>query len=166
LVESDLNTFIKNSFLQDEQFAHKIADPHKSVATQASQNPFDGFAVSMNGIYFWESKLIKNEYKAFSFKLIQPHQISNLLKINRIAKEKNWDHVKCLIMLGIWKAHKYCHLYAFDIEYINNLVLSGKKSITKKELLELQATNLVVIKNKMFDYNIINGSIIYGQETI
>jgi penicillin-binding protein-related factor A (putative recombinase) len=144
--EQTLNTIIKNSFSQDNNFAYKIPDPGASNALSTNKRPFDGFVIGKNfGTVCWEAKF-QRTYKAFSFSLIQPHQIENLTKISNFKLEKVFP----LIILGVWESRKYFDIFLFDINYILNLTKREKKSILFKELLELKDNYAIEVKNQLF----------------
>ena len=147
--ESDLNTFIKNSWL----WGSKIPDPPKAVATQVRQNPFDGFSIFDTGVCYYETKLLKN-MKAFPFDSIREHQIYNLVKISEIAKKQKLGIVWPVILLGIWISRKSLNLFAFHIDYIVYLKNQGKKSLSKKDLLEFeQAGKYFPIEKGVYDFS-------------
>ena len=129
--EKDLNSIINRSFSQ-YGFSHKIADGIGGISVQ---NPFDGFSVMHNLPWYWESKLLKG-YKAFNFKKIEDHQIENLLKI----KNGLGNNCCSLIILGVFEPRQYFDIFFFDISYIVKL-MNKKKSILKKELLELKKSD-------------------------
>lgn len=111
------------------------------------QNPFDGFSVMHNLPWYWESKLLKG-YKAFNFKKIEDHQIENLLKI----KDGLGDNCYSLIILGVFEPRQYFDIFFFDTGYIMDRIVEGKKSILKKELLEIKENEkykkIIRIENK------------------
>lgn len=126
--EKDLNSIINRSFSR-YGFSHKISDPMHGTGIQ---NPFDGFSVFYDSPWYWESKLLKG-YQAFNFKKIEKHQIDNLFFI-----KQELDHCYSLIILGIYEPRKYFDVLFFDITCIKNLINLNKKSLLKKELLELK----------------------------
>jgi hypothetical protein len=126
--ESDLNTDLIRLF-KAFGFAYKIPDPAQTQALSASKRPFDGFArfsEPVNDFYF-ESKLIKGDLKAFSLNRVEDHQLDNLLKI----KEKGGFTA---VILGVWKPRKDYWFLCFDPGFLLSLAEQGKKSINKKEL--------------------------------
>lgn len=137
MLEKDLNSIINRS-LSEYGFSHKIADPMHGTGTQ---KPFDGFSVFLNSSWYWESKFLKG-YQAFNFKRIESHQMDSLLYI-----KKELDKVYSLIILGVYYPRKYFDLYFFDIDYIYNLI-DSKKSILKKELLDLKNNHSIKIIRK------------------
>lgn len=152
MVESDLNSIITKTFNEDPEgsWAYKPADPRGQFAYSSQEIPFDLFAASSEGnLYFWESKLIKNQYSAFSFNSIREHQYANLLKLNKIFKP--FDNIFCIIVLGIWIPRKSFDLMFFDIELIDHL-RQNSKSIKKKELKEIKEKgSFLSIKKSTFD---------------
>jgi hypothetical protein len=132
----------------------------------ASQNPFDLFFYSKNFNGCIESKLIKNEYQAFSFSLIKPHQITNLDLISQICKIQSFP-VYTLICLGIWIPRKEIDLFFFDISFILDCINTGKKSVLKKELLDLKSKGkFISMKKQIFDVNEIPKKVIYKLEGV
>ncbi len=125
--ENDLNRIV-NKGIKRYGFSHKIADPMHGTG---AQNPFDGFSVFYKKSWYWESKLLKG-YQAFNFKKIEEHQDVNLTYIKNETPES-----ECLIILGVYEPRKYFDIFLFSIEYINEL-MKNKKSILKKELLEMK----------------------------
>lgn len=158
--ESDLNSIIANSFREGGWFAFKIPDPHSSSAKTSSQLPFDGFALYDEGAFYWESKLMKGDYRAFPFSSIQPHQLSNLSLIGRVAKESGLTFVRSCVMLGVWKSRDYFDLYAFDMGYIIDAMEKGSKSILKKDLLSMRDRHRIGISNRLFDVSLISERVV------
>ncbi len=150
--EKEINTIINNNFKRFG-FSHKIADP---MGGTGIQNPFDGFSVMNNTCMYWETKRLV-DYQAFNFRKIEEHQIKNLKLIKDIS-----SYTMCLIILAIWKSHKYLDLFFFDISYIlYNRDILGKKSILKKELLNFKVNNkYLTVKKKVFDVNKIYDKVI------
>lgn len=157
--EKDINKVINKSFAE-HGFSHKIQDPPQAVATTFGKNPFDGFSV-VDGIhYYWETKLIKG-YKAFSFSSIQPHQNESLTQIKYSGK---FQDTRSLVIFAVWEPRKTKELYIFDIGYINYLINQGVKSIKKKEILQYrEQEKYLEIKKEKFDYEKLEGAIIYGE---
>lgn len=131
--ESQLNTIISNS-LKTIGWAYKISDP---MGGTGIQNPFDGFGVYNKYSIYWEAKLLKS-YQAFNFKKIESHQLKNLIDINNILLNNCYT----IIVLGIFESRKYFDVYFFDIKYIDKLIKNNKKSVLKKELLELKKQDM------------------------
>jgi penicillin-binding protein-related factor A (putative recombinase) len=142
MLEKDLNRTINYSF-NKLGWGFKIADPQRAVVTVSAKNPFDGFAVTQDNFVYYESKLLKGGYKAFSFSLIQEHQIKNLLRIKQVNPE-----ALCLILLGIWERNVLYEIMAFDIMFILGRLETGKKSLLKTELLSFRVADKVVKKEK------------------
>lgn len=129
----------------------------------SSKNPFDLFGISENLVFYWESKLIKNDIKSFSFSAIREHQTANLLKIKEIVKNTLLESfVFPCVSLGIWIPRKPIELFLFDIEYITNLQKMSKNSLVKKDLIKLIEQNKSIkIVNQKFDIRTIKEKIIY-----
>lgn len=167
MVESGLNTIITKTFNNDPEgsWAYKPADPRGQFAYSSQEIPFDLFAASSEGnFYFWESKLIKNKYSAFSFNSIREHQYHNLLKLKNIFRKFN--NVFCIIALGIWIPRKSFDLMFFDIELINEL-RQESKSIKQKDLLRLRDNDLYLpIMKQSFDIHQIPEKILWNRGDI
>ena len=160
--ESDLNNIIRRNICEQNGWAHKIADPAGIAAKMASQNPFDGFGYTDKFNIVWESKLIKQDFKAFNFNDIRDHQISHLSKIREITKNQSMQTI-CAITLGIWIPRHGITLFVFSIDYINNLMKLEKKSILKKELLQLRSEEKCIeIKKESFNINELKIKLIEG----
>ncbi len=153
--EKKLNTIINNNF-KHIGFSYKIPDPMQGVG---GQRPFDGFSVFNNKSFYWETKLLKG-YQAFSFKKIEEHQLLNLL----IIKQKNQSAIS-LILLGVFMPYKYFDLFFFDKDFIHKLILEGKKSFLKKELLSFKERNThLSIKKERFNTAMIMEKIISNEK--
>jgi hypothetical protein len=119
-------------------FFYKIPDPRQVFTESSRQNPYDYISANPYMISFVECKLLKG-YQSFNFGHIREHQIYNLMLIkNAIDNLKISDKVFSLICLGIWESRKYFDVMFFDISYIYNLMQMGKKSLLKKELLDIK----------------------------
>jgi hypothetical protein len=128
--EAVLNHDLISLFKSTGHFAYKIGDPPKSNVLAASKRPFDGFArfsEPVNDFYF-ESKLIKNNLKAFSLDRVEAHQLSNLLQIKRSGG-------LTAVILGVWLPRRDYWFMCFDPEFLLDLMKRGKKSINKKWLI-------------------------------
>jgi penicillin-binding protein-related factor A (putative recombinase) len=155
--EKDLNRIINKTFAE-RGFSHKLQDPPQAVAKTFGKNPFDGFAMVDGVPIYWEAKLNKG-YSALSFSKIQEHQLDSLLTLG------DSGFAFPLIMWGIYEPRKVKHIYTFDIDFISSLIQQGKKSITKKELLEFHEKNMYVeIKKEYFDIDQFWHRIIHGRE--
>lgn len=158
--ESDLNRIIVKN-INSDSWAHKIADPAGIAAKMASKNPFDGFGFSKNFSICFESKLIKNEFRAFQFNAIKPHQIANLLKIRELTINYS-PTMLCCIVLGVWFPRRYIELFVFDIMLINKLITNGEKSLLKKDLINLSNSHssLKIIHGE-FNIRLLKEKILY-----
>ena len=125
--ESELNTIITRSIKINSNFGHKLSDQ------SYDQKPFDGFGIINNKPAYFESKLIKNDFKSFNFNIIEDHQYVNLTNID--SQLKDLPHYS-LITLGIWIPRKLFYTFFFDINFIKLTKENGKNSFLKKELLE------------------------------
>jgi hypothetical protein len=167
VVESDLNSIITKAFNNDPEgsWAYKPTDPRGQFAYSSQEIPFDLFAASSEGnFYFWETKLIKHKYSAFSFNSIRDHQYRNLTKLENIFKK--FHNVFCIIALGIWIPRKSFDLMFFNIDLINEL-RNGSKSIKQKDLLAIREKGLYLsIKKQSFDIRAIPSKIIWNREDI
>ncbi len=121
--EAELNRIIKNSM----DVGYKIPDAAKSEVYTSVARPFDVMGVHEGKCVFIESKFMK-ELKAFSFSLIRDHQIQWLNKFNTAESSV------CLVALGVKVTSRDKRLYLFDINYINDLISKGEKSIKAKDL--------------------------------
>lgn len=158
--EKELNRVITKN-LADSGWGYKIADPAGVAAKMSTQNPFDGVGFTEKFGICFESKLIKNAFRAFSFNAIRPHQITHLLKIREVTYNYETPII-CCITLGVWFPRKYIELFVFDIVLINDLIKKGEKSILGKEL--ENRSNLgesIKIKGGIFDANLIREKVIY-----
>jgi hypothetical protein len=130
MLEKDLNRDLIHLFVtQGKAWGYKIPDPPKQMALNSSKRPFDGisrFNPPINDFYF-ESKLIKGNLKAFSLNRVEEHQLDNLLQI----KEKGG---LTAVILGVWIPRRDYWFICFDPKFLLDLVKQGKKSINKKEL--------------------------------
>lgn len=149
--EADLNTIVKNSVNETiGGWAYKIPDPQGQQAISAVQRPYDGFGFLNYSPLYWEGKFQKG-YKAFNFKRIEDHQIDNLT-IAQVLSKKNKIPVYSCVALGVWQSREYFDVFFFDIESLNQLIGSGKKSILKKELEHLKVKGMCVpVKKKLFN---------------
>jgi hypothetical protein len=127
--ESNLNHDLVHLFKSTGAFSYKIEDPHKAQVLSSSKRPFDGFARFSEPVndFWFESKLIKGNLKAFSLNRIEDHQLDNLLQI----KKKGG---LTAVILGVWIPRKDYWFMCFDPEFLMSLIKQGKKSINKKEL--------------------------------
>jgi penicillin-binding protein-related factor A (putative recombinase) len=152
--ESDLNTIIRNSFLKKGNWCFKIPDPQGMAAMSSSKSPFDLFGLTTEYVFYWESKLIKHEYSAFSFSSIEPHQLENLKKIKDLVKGTPLEpFVLTVVVLGVWIPRKSWELFIFDIDFILKEIESGNKSVKKKQLLDIREKKSILIsKDLTFDY--------------
>lgn len=144
--ETDLNSIITKNFNQIKQFAYKIPDPSKGIATSASKRPFDIFAVTVKDVFCIEVKLMKNKVIAFAFNKVEPHQFWYL----RLIRNLNLD-VYSLVILGVWISRKPIQLLVFDIDYLQRRQATGEKSIKQKEMLELLSSKAITMDKKIFD---------------
>lgn len=151
MLEKDLNSIIVKSFEKEGDFAYKIPDPPKMVATSSAERPFDWFSMG-KVTYFAESKLVK-PYKAWNFNSISDHQWKNIGLIDSLSKRFNLQSVvRGIFVLGVWVKYKETSLYFFEYDTIKKAREAGKKSFKMKELLRLKelGMNTLVIK-KFFD---------------
>jgi hypothetical protein len=125
--ESDLNTILTRSIKLNSNFGHKLSDQ------SYDQKPFDGFGIINKKPAYFESKLLKNDIKAFNFNLIEDHQFANL---NVISEHLNELPHYTFISLGIWIPRKIFYVFFFDINFFKEVKESGKNSFLKKELLD------------------------------
>ncbi len=144
--EKILNRWIANSF----PWSHKLPDPPPGTSLTANKRPFDGFAVTPQGPVYWEAKLMK-QLQAFSFARIEPHQIYNLCMGKNILKNSGHEGY-FVVILGVWNKGKGIKAWLFDIHLISQLVESGKKSFTKKDLEALDEFSHQS-KNERFEFN-------------
>ncbi len=146
--EKDFNRVIISNFNRKVEemrvrWGHKIADPGKFDATTTSKRPFDGFTVGEYIIYF-ESKLVKNGYKAWAFDSMREHQIDNLSTIKRVAEHYGHEKVLPLVFVAFWESRKIYEFFVFDIDFIIKTMTTGKKSFNKKELLAWKEKGLAI----------------------
>ena len=139
--EADLNHDIVALFKDHGAMAHKLPDPNKVTALEASKRPFDGFArfpPPINDLWF-ESKLIKNKVQAFSPRRVEDHQFDALRQIKR-------NGGNAAIILGCWIPRKDYWFMVFDIDFIFNL---GNVSIKQRDLFYYCEKNLnISLKSK------------------
>lgn len=158
--EKDFNRIIVKN-LNEKNWGFKISDPAGVAAQMASKNPFDGFGYTSHFNICFESKLIKNNIKAFAFNSIKPHQITHLSKIKEITKHQTFNFL-CVILLGIWIPNKNIILLSFDIDFINKTLKENKKSFTKKDILKfVEYGKYISIEHKIFDINLLLEKTIY-----
>ena len=133
LKEANLNRDLVSLFKDHNALAYKIPDPEKSNVLNASKRPFDGFArfpPPVNDFWF-ESKLIKNQVKAFSISRVEEHQIEALRQIKQ-------NGGRAVVILGCWIPRRDYWFMLFDIDFI--IEFQGT-SIKQKELLVLRESN-------------------------
>jgi penicillin-binding protein-related factor A (putative recombinase) len=128
--EADLNHSLVSLFKTTGSFAYKIPDPARSQALSSSKRPFDGFARFSKPVndFWFETKLMKNKISAFSLDRVDIHQYASLLQIKRSGG-------LAAIILGVWIPRRDYWFVCFDPEFLTGLADSGKKSISKKELI-------------------------------
>jgi hypothetical protein len=129
MLEKNLNHDLVSLFKDNGAMSWKIPDPNQAMVLNASKRPFDGFArfpPPVNDFWF-ESKLIKNQVKAFSPSRVEEHQFEALQHIKR-----NGGHAA--IILGCWIPRQDYWFMVFDVDFI--IGLEGV-SIKKKDLLSL-----------------------------
>lgn len=154
--EAQVNTIITRT-LNNKYWGYKIPDPQGQFAPMAVKRPFDGFGMFPDSPFYYETKLIKGGYKALSFSRIEEHQIESLLKIRSLKLDAN-----CVVIACVWEPRKIFELYVLDIILMVHLIDSGKKSILKKEFLELKEKGYAIpIKKKEFDIDLLVEKIIY-----
>lgn len=155
--ESNFNSVIIKTFNSyGNGWAYKIPDPQGIVAVNSVKRPFDVIANYDNESYYIESKLLKNDFLNFNFKRLEDHQVWNLKQI----KESN-EYALCLVFIAYWISRKIYEFFVLDIEYILKQIGKNKKSLLKKELLELKQNNMSVkIKKGKFDIDEMRSKII------
>jgi len=159
--EKDFNTILNRS-LKTLGFSYKIPDPSAFDATITIKRPFDIFCVNPLFIAYIESKLLKG-YQSFNFKRLQEHQSQSLEDIDYIVgQKKEWDNIYPLVVVAFWSSREYYDIYFIHIEVVIRAIEKGKKSILKKEFLELKKKELfLTVKNKCIEVEKIPDKIIY-----
>lgn len=152
--ESDLNRIVFSSFRQNNFFAYKIPDPPGQVVSSEVKRPFDGFAISDQGVFFLEGKLIKGNYSSFNFSILETHQIYSLNLINSIQVQYPNKICYPLVYVAWWVSRQIFDVAFFDMGVIKQLQDSGKNSLIKKEILRLKDKGLFIpIKKQVLDIN-------------
>lgn len=157
--EAKLNTIIKNS-INIHEWAFKIPDHAKGKSFVT--NPFDGFGILNNKPLYYETKLIKKGIYAFSFDRIEEHQWKNLKQISDLLK----DNCYCFIFVGFYEIRKLKIVMVFDFNFLWQEKQLGRKSFTKKELMQFYNDNKYLPIQKVLLTNDKKQDIIEGLESI
>jgi len=177
--EVDLNRKIKEVFISMKStvfthvtteggWAYKIPDPSKYDVYTTSKRPFDGVAVRLNNVIFWEAKLVKG-YQAFNFKNIKDHQIWNLSAIqNQIINDPKQANIFPILIIAIWESRKTYDLYIFHIDCIIKMIEVGDKSILKKDFERLRDDGKFypLVRRKCYDMQDVLNAIVYSRDTV
>jgi len=133
--EAGFNTiFVKTVNATGKGVGYKIPDPPKAVAMMSSQRPFDIIFAYDGKSYFLESKLEKTNFCSFSLLRLAEHQVDWLTKFNNYSGLSG----RSLVALCYWEPRKTFDMFLFDWSFLERLLKEGKKSILKKEILELR----------------------------
>jgi penicillin-binding protein-related factor A (putative recombinase) len=147
--ESDFQSTTTHSFFSAGGYMYKIPDPSLAELESgfALKRPFDAFGVIEGEPYFTELKF-QQGYSAFAFSKIEDHQIWHLSNARPAFQDKGF----CGIILAIWLRNQFYDVFFFDINYINQRIQNGDKSIKKKELEKFKKSGMCLfIKNGLFD---------------
>lgn len=160
--ESDFQTVTTHSFFQNNGYMYKIPDPSLAELNsgRAFARPFDSFGVLDGEPYFTELKF-QQGYSAFAFNKIEKHQIWHLTTARPAFQDKGF----CGIILAIWMRNKFYDVFFFDIDYINEKIAAGDKSIKKKELENFKKLGkCLFIKSGSFDVRLMRGITFHGKK--
>lgn len=121
--EADLNRIIANSL----DWGYKIPDPPQSVATVASQRPFDGFGTWQSIPVYWEGKFSKR-VKSFDLSRIADHQAAALEALySTLSTAHIW------VVYGVYVGRADFRIWIFDWSVLRDR-RQNRENVLKKEL--------------------------------
>ncbi len=146
MVESEFNSIITRSFMDQGGYAFKIPDTFSMSTGYHSKNPYDIFGIYRGMFVAWESKYLQSP-GSFNFKKLQDHQIENLI----LSYEMMTPNVLSVFAVGVdyGRGDKRVFIWKNESLYdIRDRRISGR-SILKKEFDSL--SNYVKIRKNKID---------------